>query len=290
MKQDITIIRRNDIEGTSAHMTLIMPGNEKQEIAVDKLPGYLYVHKIFQCVDRFVVLSIGGEPYTLKAGDKLVFKVRQDDDVPIFCMGDGAVSLLCIYGNEEDAPLEITTDEVLGNMQRYASETGAGYNEEKRENISTEKTAKTTMRSSFASDIGLAYKIALTRFRGSSIIVRSLRAVWYDRALQRGIDRIEKAYLPYILIIIGLMVIGLSGAGKISNNVLFILMGAWVGLAVFVIVPFIFYAALPKPIAPHIKRIDNLSAEERDLYEEDLRENKRVNKIIDRYTMPKKGQ
>ena len=63
-------------------------------------------------------------------------------------------------------------------------------------------------------------------------------------------------------------------------------MGGWVIAALVIIVPLIFYAALPKPVAPHIKRIDSLSEEERRLYEEDLRENKRVNKIIKRYKIP----
>lgn len=138
---------------------------------------------------------------------------------------------------------------------------------------------------SFASDLKLAYKIALTRFRGSTIIVRSLRGVWFDRALQRGIERIESAYLPYLLTIIGLMVIGLTGAGRIENSLLFMLMGAWIVFALIIMVPLIFYAVLPKPIANHMKRIDSLSEEERKLYEEDLDRNKRVNKIIKRYTM-----
>lgn len=138
---------------------------------------------------------------------------------------------------------------------------------------------------SLASDLKLAYKIALTRFRGSTIIVRSLRGVWFDRALQRGIDRIENAYIPYILTIVGLMVIGLTGAGRIENSILFILMGAWIVFALIIMVPLIFYAVLPKPIACHIKHTDSLSEEERKLYEEDLDRNKRVNKIIKRYTM-----
>ena len=138
---------------------------------------------------------------------------------------------------------------------------------------------------SFASDLKLAYNIALTRFRGSTLIVRSLRGVWFDRALQRGIDRIEGAYIPYILIIIGLMVIGLTGAGRIENSILFMLMGAWIVFALIIMVPLIFYAVLPKPIANHMKRIDSLSEEDRKLYEEDIDRNKRVNKIIKRYTM-----
>lgn len=264
---DIEIIRKKGGSTEPMKMIIIEPSIEKQEIVSEKVPGCLYIRREFQCIDKFAVVSAAGEPYMLKAGDKLVFSARQDEELEISCMGEGRLSLLCTYYNEE---AEETAVQMPGNAQVQPSG-------------STEDGA--AGEKSLASDLKLAYKIALTRFRGSTIIVRSLRGVWFDRALQRGIDRIENAYIPYILTIVGLMVIGLTGAGRIENSILFILMGAWIVFALIIMVPLIFYAVLPKPIACHIKHTDSLSEEERKLYEEDLDRNKRVNKIIKRYTM-----
>lgn len=255
---DIEIIRKEGGSTEPMKMIIIEPSSEKQEIVSEKVPGCLYIRREFQCIDKFAVVSAAGEPYMLKAGDKLIFSARQDEELEISCMGEGSLALLCTYYNEE-------------------AEESAVQEPGIREPAAGEK--------SFASDLKLAYKIALTRFRGSTLIVRSLRGVWFDRALQRGIERIEGAYIPYILTIIGLMVIGLTGAGRIENSLLFMLMGAWIVFALIIMVPLIFYAVLPKPIANHMKRIDSLSEEDRKLYEEDIDRNKRVNKIIKRYTM-----
>ena len=282
---DIEIIRKKGGSTEPMKMIIIEPSIEKQEIVSEKVPGCLYIRREFQCIDKFAVVSAAGEPYMLKAGDKLVFSARQDEELEISCMGEGRLSLLCTYYNEE---AEETAVQMPGNAQVQATceseisdvaEDGA----ETQEPGSTEDGA--AGEKSFASDLKLAYKIALTRFRGSTLIVRSLRGVWFDRALQRGIERIEGAYIPYILTIIGLMVIGLTGAGRIENSLLFMLMGAWIVFALIIMVPLIFYAVLPKPIANHMKRIDSLSEEDRKLYEEDIDRNKRVNKIIKRYTM-----
>ena len=280
MKHEIKIIKKEESAGTLSHMTLVTPGDEKKEIISEKVCGYLYVKREFQCVDKFVVVIIDGEPYTLKAGDRLVFSARQNDEAAIFCMGDGAMSLLCTYYNEDEAKLSTAETEIEEMLKASAPETA---NEPQ---AAAAAASENTKSASLASDLKLAYKIAFTQFRGSTLIVRSLREVWYDRALQHGIDRVQQAYVPYIIIIIGLMVIGFSGAGKIPNNTLFAIMGGWVIAALIIIVPLIFYAALPKPVEPHIKRIDSLSEDERRLYEEDLSENKRVNKIIKRYKMP----
>ncbi len=76
----------------------------------------------FQCVDKFVVVIIDGEPYTLKVGDRLVFSARQNDEAAIFYgMGDGAMSLLCTYYNEDEAKLstaETEIEEMLKEHQR----------------------------------------------------------------------------------------------------------------------------------------------------------------------------
>ena len=104
-------------------MTLVTPGDEKKEIISEKVCGYLYVKREFQCVDKFVVVIIDGEPYTLKAGDRLVFSARQNDEVAIFCMGDGAMSLLCTYYNEDEAKLNTAETEIEEMLKASAPET-----------------------------------------------------------------------------------------------------------------------------------------------------------------------
>lgn len=287
---DIEIIRKEGGSTEPMKMIIIEPSSEKQEIVSEKVPGRLYIRREFQCIDKFSVVSAAGELYMLKAGDKLIFSARQDEELEVSCMGEGRLALLCTYYNEEaERPVQQRSNAQV--QVRGSAEVQPPGNAEMPAScieifdMPEDGGEAAVCEKSLASDLKLAYKIALTRFRGSTLIVRSLRGVWFDRALQRGIDRIESTYLPYILTIIGLMVIGLTGAGKIENSILFMLMGAWIVFVLIIVVPLIFYSVLPKPIACHIKRTDSLSEEERKLYEEELSRNKRVNKIIKRYTM-----
>lgn len=116
-------LKRGKRRHAFAYDELVTPGEEKKEIISEKVCGYLYVKREFQCVDKFVVVIIDGEPYTLKAGDRLVFSARQNDEAAIFCMGDGAMSLLCTYYNEDEAKLSTAETEIEEMLKASAPET-----------------------------------------------------------------------------------------------------------------------------------------------------------------------
>lgn len=131
-----------------------------------------------------------------------------------------------------------------------------------------------------------AYKIAWTQFRGSRRLFPSLREIWYDRELSRAIDRLERPFVPFFVLLAGLFGIGLALAGKASQEQILLAMGIFVLVDVLFITPLLFYAVLPKPIAAHIKRLDSLSEEEWALYEEEQRANEKIDRIFNRYRVP----
>lgn len=135
-------------------------------------------------------------------------------------------------------------------------------------------------------DLKAACKIAWTQFRGSRWLFPGLREVWYDRELSQAISRLEKPFIPFFVLLAGLCGIGLALAGKASQEQILLAMGGFVLLDILLITPLLFYAVLPKPIAPHIKRVDSLSEEERALYKEEKRTNERVERIFHRYRVP----
>ena len=139
-------------------------------------------------------------------------------------------------------------------------------------------------------DLKAAYKIALTQFRGSRWLVPGLRDVWYDRELTRAINRLERPFIPFFLFLFGLAAaaaLGMKLGGTNGQTAALIAMAVFTVIDVLFITPLLFYAVLPKPVAPHIKRIDSLSEEDRQLYEEERTQNERVEKLVKRYTVPK---
>ncbi len=259
MKYEVRIVkdetRQEESENCFVQTETIELKPEKQAIFAMCKPQYEFVRREFRCSEQFAVMIVDGEPYLLKQGERLIFTVEQKKEVSVVCMGEGKLFVSYFYFNEETVE-------------------------------TAPESAQHTATAFFNSDLRLAYKIALTQFRGSKRIVPSLREVWYDRTLQRAIDRLEKASIPFFLLLIGLAVFAGLGMQNWGQKGALLLMGVWLIADLFFLNPLLFYAFLPKPIAPHIKRIDSLNDADRKLYEAELAENKKVEKIFKRYEVP----
>ena len=204
----------------------------------------------YYCKEGYAVVEVGSESRMVKAGQQLVIDGPVAGRPVLKLAGEGVLVRTQVYFREDE----------------FASE-----------EIPAEKAT--------LSDFFAAMKIHLTGFRGSRYIFRSLREVWYDRELQRGIRKIEGLYLPVWVCLAGIIALSFICADDFAaqpGRAIGILAG-WILLNMLVIWPFVYMTVLPKPIARHIKRIDSLSPYERKLYEEDCGRNERVERLLSKY-------
>ncbi len=227
-----------------------------EERTESKIPESFLNEKIntvsdcYYCHKGYAVISAGNETVMLKEGSQLVITRPAELPINVGIMGSGVTIRALI------AFLDETLDAMKEDMPAAS--------------ISSE-------------DVKAAYLIAFSNFRGSRHVFRSLKNIWYDKALQKGINRLERAYIPMILYIAGLFAAvywtgSAWGQDKIGWAILL-----WTILDVGVLTPALFLMALPKPIRKHMKSIDTLSPAERRIYEADKDKNPRIEKVLKRY-------
>ena len=171
---------------------------------------------------------------------------------------------------------------------------GAGYaeyaamyaNEKPAAEQSTRTTAKAPkVKSDPKEDFAAALKISLTNFRGSKILFKSLRNIWYDRELQTAIKNVN-GIVAYFILIIGAAVIMLFGSKHFDTTVTAALTIGFILIDIFIINPFMLYIAAPKPIRAHIKEINKMDEKDREVYEAEinkLKVSRSVQRLVDRH-------
>jgi len=206
------------------------------------------VSDCYYCHKGYAVISAGDEIVMLKEGSQLVITRPAELQIKVGVMGSGVtIRSLIAFLDETMVDEEIPAARIS------------------------------------AQDVKAAYLIAFSNFRGSRYVFRSLKNIWYDKALQKGINRLERAYIPMILYIAGLFAVvywagNVWGPGKIGWGMLL-----WTLLDVGILTPALFLMVLPKPIRKHMKCIDTLSPAERRIYEAEKDMNPRVEKVLKRY-------
>ena len=143
--------------------------------------------------------------------------------------------------------------------------------------------AEIKRKKTFIKDYLFAIKIANMRFRGSKLLLPRLRREWYDDELQKGIDRVERFFLPYFIGVIGLFIAGAIAMEKVGTNAVWSAMILWLIFCSLVISPLMFYFSIPKPVSGHVKDIDNLTEEEFEIEEKRKAANPRLERLLKRY-------
>lgn len=268
-------------KGAFGYSEAVRPRPEKQSLSAEVHEGYGCLSRGYYCATEYAVILINGEAHLLKSGDHMTINSRVEEEVRIDIMGEGILIASYIYFNyqgiEPEEQKESRAEEAAGG----AAEDGA----ERQENGKPPQSGAVKQEKSriTGSDIGDAYKIAFTRFRGSRRLVKSLKSVWYDKELQRGLNRIERVYLPYIIMFLGLAVFGLGAAELIGEDGAVFAVFLWLLVDITLVTPLIYLLMLPKPIREHIRPIAELTEEEQKAYEQELTENKRVDRILKKY-------
>lgn len=235
-------------KGCTGKLFLMEAQNSLQEIKREKNEEYTHQSYGIYCLTGYVVVSCNGETDIVKQGCQMVVNLEQSEDVTIGVMGEGrAIISEILYSKLSHAPVEIPEE-----------------------------------KASF-DDFITAFKVARTRNKWSQMMRRKNK-VWYDEAMKKKLDFIDKSYLEIIIwVIVFIIVLSLAIKGILSVGFAFILIALWTVIHGLVVTPIIYLMILPKPIRAHIKAVDSLTEYERRIYEQEMSKNDMTDKILKKY-------
>lgn len=203
-----------------------------------------------KCTEGYIVVSAGEDAEMLKTGNDMNLEYVPGQTSEIRLAGHGK----CEVGNMEAA------EEVI--EEAYDPQIPKG---------------KTT-----GKDFLAAMKLSL----GDNSVnwaIRSLKPevdVWYMPALEKKILFIKKYFITLIVWLAGIIgCVALLKMG-LSTGQVFALIIAFSLVDVFLISPLIYLAILPKPVTAYIKKVDELTPEEKRAYEKQSNYDPHLEKLI----------
>lgn len=252
--KDFNLMVRKGNEGFSEVLTI---DKEYRTLKMQQIDEYSKMSQVFYCVEGFCVVNFNNDSCLVKEGELLVVNCNYGDIEELGIMGEGKTIWSHIYFNEDES------QKVKEPEQRAVQQS---------------IKEKTTFE-----DIKLAAIICWSNFRGSKYIFKHLKDIWYDEALQKGINKIERIFLPFFISMVGFVFFGFYAWEHLQKNFIVPVICLWLLIDFFIINPLMYLIALPKPIKSHIKKISELTEYEKKIYERQKSENKRADKILKKY-------
>lgn len=252
---DFNLMVKKENQGFAEVVTLT---NENLPLKVEKFNEYNKISQGFYCTEGFCVINVNKQSFMIKEGELLVVNCNYGDINEMGIMGEGKTIWTHVYFNDEDIDDNI---------------------DQKSETAQEKIKAKITFE-----DIKLAAIVCWSNFRGGKCIFRSLKDTWYDEELQKGIDKIERIFIPFLIWLVGIGVVGFNVWNRLQNpqyTVTAIVF--WIFIDLLIINPLIYLAILPRPIKSHIKKITELTESEKAEIEKKKAENKQADKILKKY-------
>lgn len=238
-------------KGNKGYLDVIELTAESRELEFEQDEELEHFDVTFYCRDGYATITAGTETFMLMPGQQMVASFANGEDVKMSVMGDGTLirgQIFYDYRPEELGPTVIPKEKV-----------------------------------SFA-DFKTSVFLANTQFRGAKFIFKSLKTIWYDEALSKGIKRVESLYLTTVVFMVGLLAVIFGGMQGFTENWQWLVaVGGWILADIFVVSPLLYLPFLPKPVKAHIKDINNLTPYEQAVYEAELGRNERLEKIMKKY-------
>ena len=223
----------------------------------------------FYCTEGFCTLTINDELVMIKARELLVATGDVGEFEKIGIMGEGKAIWSHVYFNED---AELCGGEPEGFEEVVKAAT-----------VAVEAKEKQKQPSITAEDIKWTLIVSLSNFRGGKKLFKCLKGTWYDRDLQKGINKLDCIFLPFIVCMIGFAAVAFYGMDKWSEGFMVGAMIAWIVFDIFVLSPAMYLLVLPRPVKSHIKRIDDLEGEDKEYYEHQMGTNAVADKILKKY-------
>lgn len=253
----------------------------------------------------YAVITIAGESLMLDKGETLCAVYEEHDahstgvmgqgsiivntfaasdaaDEAVFC---GAASGASAAGSEDEACAEGNGRETAGSAD--ASVQGSDSLEDAKRLMKEKKAEKRgiSLKGATFSDFVLAMKITTT---GNGIGKRfsSFRKNnWFDPELELAVDKMERKHLSPIIWVVVLVVIMAVLGFQTSFAKLMICAGIWTVIDILLVTPLVYLLTLPKPVGPHVKKLSDLTEEEKRIREKGMDKNRIAHKkrVLHRY-------
>lgn len=227
------------------------------------------------CSQGYISVIAKEETFLLEKGDQLVIHLHEEEIICLEIMGEGQGIFTGAYYPEESKK----------NFQSEISKERREEHEfaEKREEHNSTKKYKTSEGKPGARDFLTCIYLANSNFRGASFIFKKKKYKWIDEELSNKINKIEGFFLPFIVFVVGMGIIGISTMGHLTGNQIFLWLCIWAVVDCIIVTPIIYLIVLPKPINEHIKDLRELTKEERDMMEKEMAYNPRLEKLLKKY-------
>ena len=235
-------------KGGEGYLDVLKLTEQSQVLERDDPTGFDHACQAFYCHQGYGVVVADGHTSMVREGQQLVIRYHPDEPATIAAMGDGILIRAQIYYQD----MAVSAPEIPDEKGTFE-------------------------------DFKECVKLSLTNFRGSRFVFRYLNDICYDESLKRGIQRIERCYLPMVVWFVGIAVLGIYGGSRLSPlPVLYGLVG-WTALVMLVLSPLLYFLAVPKPVKAHIKALGNLTEHEKRIYRQGQEANPMLEKILKKY-------
>lgn len=279
---DFNLMVRKGNEGFAEALDI---QQDYKELELQKMEGFEKETQGIYCTEGFCTVNINDETVMLNRGELFIATGAQENFSKLGVMGQGRAVRVEVFFNEDtelcgEAPEE-TAEECSNAENKEEVGTGAAAAEHKQD-VKVKKV-KEKQPPVTAEDIKWAALVCWSNFRGGNKIFRCFKDTWFDKKLQKGINKIECIFLPFIIFLIGITVAAFYGVEHFSNSGMMAVILLWVLFDVLVISPLLYLMVLPRPVKSHIKKIAELEGEDREQYIRQMGENPMAEKILKKY-------
>ncbi len=267
-------------KGTAGFVDAFALTQERQELDETWQGGYGAFCQTFYCCEGYSVITFGEQTCMIKEGQLLVLFYDASEQMAAGIMGEGMLIRSRIFydkisGEGEECKEEEDCREKVAN-ETQAEETSC-------QDTETRERPEKAVQKGALEDFKECMKLSLTNFRGSRFLFPYLKHIWYDESLKAGIRKIERFYLPMFLWFAGIAGLGLCGGAFWKPlSVLYVLL-AWTGLVLFVLSPLMYFCVVPKPVKSHIKRISEMTEDEKAVQKREQEANPMAERILKKY-------
>ncbi len=257
--------------------------NDKKNIPIDYIKGFHRGSIIIYCQKGFGVLNILGNKNSLNQEEYVVVDFNEGDFRSIDILGKGSFIISLIYFNDEEESGnnfgigdEDSKEEVLNHTQDKLDRSF-------KKCISNSTKKLSPYNNSSTEDFKFALKLAVFSRRGFGMKNSDKEIIVYSKKLKKSLRKLKSSYIEFIIMFAGVISLPLISNAIIgSEHIIFIIL-SWIFMSLFVISPYIYYRAIPKPICEHVRYIDSLTTEEAKEFVDVDFNNGRTDRILKRY-------
>ncbi|MGN0718278.1 MAG: HutD family protein [Anaerovoracaceae bacterium] len=237
-------------KGNEGYLDLLYPAETSADCGpTQQTEKPLAVHALF-CREGYFVAGLGGKTVMASPGELLVMEFGEGEKPAYTIMGEGTVIRAQVY-----------FDAIKGQLAA--------------EEIPSEKAT--------FDDFKVCVYLANVQFRAAKYILPSLKRTWFDQALSKAIQKVEKLYLTAAAFLIGALAICIPMAMHAEAWQVFAALAVWSLVDIFVVSPLIYLPFMPKPVRKHIKDVNKLTPYEQKIREEELKSNPQLEKLLKKY-------